>query len=96
MLFGRRLRFGVVVLATQLLLLAMAVAWCVQLTLIALRGRICFEETNSSILYGEIAVVVLIAVFALAVFVVQYRRLAEKRASDDRQQERSNQGSRRS
>ena len=96
MLFGRRLRFGVVVLAAQLLLLAMAVAWCVQLTLIALRGRICFEETNSSILYGEIAGVVLIAVFALAVFVVQYRRLAEKRASDDRQQERSNQGSRRS
>ena len=96
MLFGRRLRFGVVVLAAQLLLLAMAVAWCVQLTLIALRGRICFEETNSSILYGENAGVVLIAVFALAVFVVQYRRLAEKRASDDRQQERSNQGSRRS
>ena len=96
MLFGRRLRFGVVVLAAQLLLLAMAVAWCVQLTLIALRGRICFEETNSLILYGEIAGVVLIAVFALAVFVVQYRRLAEKRASDDRQQERSNQGSRRS
>ena len=96
MLFGRRLRFGVVVLAAQLLLLAMAVAWCVQLTLIALRGRICFEETNSSILYGEIAGVVLIAVFALAFFVVQYRRLAEKRASDDRQQERSNQGSRRS
>ncbi len=96
MLFGRRLRFGVVVLAAQLLLLAMAVAWCVQLTLIAVRGRICFEETNSAILYGEIAGVVLIAVFALAVFVVQYRRLAEKRASDDRQQERSNQGSRRS
>ena len=96
MLFGRRLRFGVVVLAAQLLLLAMAVAWCVQLTLIALRGRICFEETNSAILYGEIAGVVLIAVFALAFFVVQYRRLAEKRASDDRQQERSNQGSRRS
>ena len=96
MLFGRRLRFGVIVLAAQLLLLAMAVAWCVQLTLIAVRGRICFEETNSAILYGEIAGVALIAVFALAVFVVQYRRLAEKRSSDDRQQERSNQGSRRS
>ena len=94
MLFGRRLRFGIVVLAAQLLLIAMAVAWCVQLTLIAVHGRICFEETNAAILYGEIAGVALIAVFALAVFVVQYRRLAEKRASDDRQQGRSNQGSR--
>ena len=94
MLFGRRLRFGVVVLAAQLLLLAMAVAWCVQLTLIAVHGRICFEETNHAILYGEIAGVALIAVFALAVFAVQYRRLAEKRASDDRQEERRGQGSR--
>ncbi len=74
-----------VVLAAQLLLIAMAVAWCVQLTLIAVHGRICFEETNDAILYGEIAGVALIAVFALAVFVVQYRRLTEKRASDERQ-----------
>ena len=94
MLFGRRLRFGVVVLAAQLLLLAMAVAWCVQLTLIAVRGQICFAETNAFILYGEIAGVALIAVFALVVFVMQYRRLNEKRASDDRQQGRSNQGGR--
>ena len=85
MLFGRRLRFGIVVLAAQLLLIAMAVAWCVQLTLIAVHGRICFEETNDAILYGEIAGVALIAVFALAVFVVQYRRLTEKRAIDERQ-----------
>ena len=80
-------------MAAQLLLLAMAVAWCVQLSLIAVHGRICFEETNAAILYGEIAGVALIAVFALAVFAVQYRRLAEKRASDDRQEERRGQGS---
>ena len=85
MLFGRRLRFGIVVLAAQLLLLAMAVAWCVQLTLIAVRGQICFEETNAAILYGEIAGMVLIALFAVVVFVIQYRRLTEKRASDERQ-----------
>jgi membrane protein implicated in regulation of membrane protease activity len=84
-LFGRRLTFGVVVLAAQVLLLAMAVAWCVQLTLIAVRGRICFEETNAAILYGEIAGVALIAMFALVVFVMQYRRLTEKRAGDSRQ-----------
>ena len=88
MLFGRRLRFGVVVLAAQVLLLAMAVAWCVQLTLIAVRGQICFAETNAAVLYGEIAAMVLIAVFAVAVFVMQYRRLTENRASDDKQQDR--------
>ena len=58
-----------VVLAAQLLLIAMAVAWCVQLTLIAVHGQICFTETNAAILYGEIAGVALIAVFALVVFV---------------------------
>ncbi len=88
MLFGRRLRFGVVVLAAQLLLLAMSVAWCVQLTLIAVRGQICFAETNAVILYGEIAGMVLIAIFAIAVFVMQYRRLVEKRAGDTGQQDR--------
>jgi membrane protein implicated in regulation of membrane protease activity len=87
-LFGRRLRFGIVVLAAQLLLLAMTVAWCVQLTLIAVRGRICFEEPNAVILYGEIAGMVLVAVFALVVFVMQYRRLTEKRTSDSRQDDR--------
>lgn len=88
MLFGRRLRFGVVVLAAQLLLLAMAVAWCVQLTLIAVRGQICFAEPNTAILYVEIAGTVLIGIFAIVVFVIQYRRLAEKRADDTRQQDR--------
>jgi membrane protein implicated in regulation of membrane protease activity len=86
-LFGRRLRFGIVVLAAQLLLLAMAVAWCVQLTLIAVHGQICFAETNAAILYGEIAGMVLIALFAIVVFVMQYRRLIEKRASDERQRD---------
>lgn len=88
MLFGRRLRFGVLVLAAQLLLIAMAVAWCVQLTLIAVRGRVCFTETNAAILYGEIAGVAFIAAFAVAVFIMQYRRLSEKRASDSRQGDR--------
>ena len=88
MLFGRRLRFGIVVLAAQLLLIAMATAWCVQLTLIAVHGEICFTETNAGILYGEMAATVLVVVFAVIVFVMQYRRLTEKRTSDDRQQDR--------
>jgi hypothetical protein len=68
----------------------MAVAWCVQLTLIAVRGQICFSETNGAILYAEIAGMALIALFAVVVFVMQYRRLAEKRTGDGRQQERRN------
>jgi membrane protein implicated in regulation of membrane protease activity len=87
-LFGRRLRFGIVVLAAQLLLVAMATAWCLQLTLIAVRGEICFTETNVAILYGEIAATVLVVAFAVLVFVIQYRRLTEKRASDDKRQSR--------
>jgi hypothetical protein len=34
--------------------------------------------------------VTLIAIFALVVFVIQYRRLSEKRAGDDRRQDRRN------
>lgn len=92
MLFGRRLTFGIVVLAAQVLLLAMTVAWVVQLTLIAINGHICFEEGNSAILYLEIAAVTLIGIFALAVFAVQYRRLGEKRAGEDRRRRSGDQG----
>lgn len=84
MLFGRRLRFGILVLAAQVLLIAMAVAWCVQLTVIAVRKQVCFTETNAAILYGEIAATVLVVVFAVFVFVIQYRRLNEQRAGDRR------------
>ena len=59
----------------------MAIAWCVQLTPIAVRGEICFTETNVVILYGEIATVLVV------VFVMQYRRLTEKRINDRRQDE---------
>jgi hypothetical protein len=74
-----------VVLAAQVLLIAMSIAWSLQLTLIAVRGEICFTEPNAGILYGEIAATVLVAVFAVVVFVMQYRRLDEKRISDSRQ-----------
>lgn len=84
MLFGRRLRFGILVLAAQVLLLAMSVAWVVQMVLIAVNGRICFEEGNRAILYAEIAALVLIGLFSVVVFALQYRRLGEKRASEDR------------
>ena len=88
MLFGRRLRLGIAVLGAQLLSVAMATAWCIQLALIAAHGEVCFQETNMVILYGELALTALVGVFAAGVFVVQYRRLTEKRAGDDRRRDR--------
>lgn len=81
-----------VVMAAQVLLLAMSVAWIIQLTLIAINGRICFEESNRAVLYLEIAAVGLIGIFALVVFVIQYRRLGEKRAGEDRRRGSPDQG----
>ena len=87
MLFGRRVTFAIVVLASQLLLIATAVTWCVHMILIARHGKIYFVETNPVVLYGEIAATVLISLFAAAVFVLQCRRLGEKRRSDDKKED---------
>jgi membrane protein implicated in regulation of membrane protease activity len=86
-LFGRRLRLGIAVLGAQLLSVAMATAWCIQLALIAAHGEVCFQETNPVILYGELALTALVGVFAAVVFVVQWKRLFERRANDSRQQD---------
>lgn len=84
--FGRRVRFALVVLTAQLLLVAMAIAWCVHMVLIARHGEVYFVEANPFILYGEIVATVLITLFAVVVFVIQYRRLGERRGSDRREQ----------
>ena len=82
MLFGRRVSFAVFVLAAQLLLIAMAVAWCIHMILIAKNGQIYFVEANPVILYGEIVAVVLIILFAVTVFAIQIKRLGERRRDD--------------
>lgn len=83
MLFGRRVKFAIVVLASQLLLIAMAIAWVIQMVLIAKSGHVYFIEENPVVLYGEIAATVLITLFAIVVFVIQYKRLRERRKGDD-------------
>jgi len=87
MLFGRRLRLGVAVLGAQLLSVGMAVAWCIQLALIAAHGEVSFRETNTAILYGEIALTALVGIFAAGVFVLQWRRLSETRSTDSMRQD---------
>ena len=84
LIHGRRVRFAIAVLAAQLLLIATAIAWCLHLVIIAKYGEIRFMEANPVILYGEIAATVLIILFAIIVFALQWKRLGEKRRADDK------------
>jgi len=84
LIHGRRVRFAIAVLAAQLLLIATAIAWCLHLVIIAKYGEIRFMEANPVILYGEIAATVLIILFAIIVFALQWQRLGEKRRADDK------------
>lgn len=68
------IKFPILVLSSQLLLLALAIAWFVHMVLIAVHGKIFFAEPNPLILYGEITATVLIALFAIIVFVFQWKR----------------------
>jgi uncharacterized BrkB/YihY/UPF0761 family membrane protein len=80
----RRLTFAMVVLVSQLLLIALAIAWLVHMVIIAVNGSIYFVEKNPLILWGEITAIVLITLFAIRVFALQIVRLGERRRNDDR------------
>ena len=77
--FGRRVRFTVLVLTAQVLLMATSIAWCVHMVLIAVHNEIYFVEPNLTVLYAEIAITVVITLFAAIVFTLQWRRLGERR-----------------
>jgi membrane protein implicated in regulation of membrane protease activity len=85
----RRLRFATVVLISQVLLIALAIAWAVHMALIAAEGSVYFIEGNPFVLWLEIALTLSICIFGVAVFIMQIRRLGERRTSD-----RSGQGRR--
>ena len=87
LLYGRRVKFTIAVLAAQLLLIATAVAWCLHMVIIARYGEIHFVEANPVILYGEIVATALITIFAATVFILQWKRLGEKRRTDDKGEE---------
>jgi hypothetical protein len=89
MLFGRRVRFALVVLASQILLIALACVMLIQMLLIAIYGLVKFVENNGAILIAEISVTTLIIFFGIFVFTIQLRRLGEKRNSDDRRNDNS-------
>jgi len=85
---SRRLRFSIIVLVSQLLLIALSLAWLVHMLIIAVKGRIYFVENNHLILWLEIILTTLISIFATIVFVMQLRRLGERRNSDTEQRKR--------
>jgi hypothetical protein len=90
MLFGRRVRFAIVVLASQLLLVALAAVALVQMILIATNGRVSLAEDNLAILWPEIIVALLVTVFGITVFGIQLRRLGERRRGDGVRDQRRN------
>ena len=81
--FDRRLRFAILVIISQLLLVVLALAWVVHMCLIAINGSIYFMEENSVILAAEIAVTILIMLFGTGVLVIQIKRLGARRRGDD-------------
>ena len=85
----RRLRFSTLVIITQMLLVALAVAWLIHMVTIALTGSIYFVENNNFILWAEIVVSILIILFAIYVLIVQLKRLEERRSTDRNPSERS-------
>ncbi len=85
---ARRLRFAVVVLISQLLMIALALSWAIHMALIAANGSVYFVESNPLVLWLEIALTVGICIFGAAVFVMQLRRLGERRTSDRTRQDR--------
>ena len=85
MRFDRRVKFTIVILASQLLLIALALTWFIQLFVIARYGSVRFIENNPVILITELIVAGLICIFSTVVFALQILKLGEKRRTDDRE-----------
>ena len=80
----RRLKFTLLVIASQMLLVALAIGWLIHMFLIALNGSLYFIENNPYILWAEISAAILIVILAITVLIMQIKRLSQKRRSDDR------------
>ena len=78
----RRVRFTLLVVISQLLLIALAAAWGVHLILIAQNGGVYTIEDNPWLLYGEITATNLIIIFAIVVLVLEFTRMSTRRQSD--------------
>ena len=80
----RRLKFTILVIVSQMLLVALAIAWLIHMFLIALEGSLYFIENNPYVLWAEISAALLITTFAIVVLAMQVYRLGERRRGEDR------------
>ena len=72
-----------IVLVSQLLLIALAVAWGIYLITISKNGgEIISAETNNVILYSEIIATGLIIILAVAVISMELYRMSTRRRED--------------
>jgi hypothetical protein len=78
----RRLRFAVVVLISQILLVALGVSWFIHMMLIERYGSVYFIESQPVILWAEIIITAGIIAFAILVLIIQIKRLGERREKE--------------
>lgn len=78
----RRLKFTSVVLISQMLLIALAIAWLVHMIVIAAYGAVYFIQRDPLILWIEITASLIITLFAIFVLTLQIKRLGERRRND--------------
>lgn len=80
----RRLRFSVLVLLSQMLLIALSISWLFHMITIAICGSAYFVENNHLILWSETIISIFITLFAIYILIVQIQRLGERRDTDRR------------
>jgi hypothetical protein len=80
----RRLKFSMLILVSQILLIALAISWLIHMVTIAVAGSVYFVENNPIILWSEITISLLITLFAVYIAVIQIRKLGERRPDDRR------------
>jgi hypothetical protein len=78
----RRLRFSLLILVSQILLISLAFSWLVHMITIAVSGSAYFVENNHFILWSEIIISILITIFAVYILAIQIQRLGERRGAD--------------
>jgi len=78
----RRLRFSLIIVISQVLLIALAISWLVHMSIIAASGSVYFVENNAYILWTEIAITILITLFGISILIMQLRRLGERRSGE--------------
>ncbi len=76
------MKFTTIVLVSQMLLIALAIAWLIHMIVIAIYGAVYFIDREPLMLWIEISASAIITLFAVFVLTLQIRRLSERRRND--------------